>query len=58
MELNDTIINGIDKRVDDALNFLNDMFDTDDIQYDDYSDLYDIIDSIYTIIHGEKKEEE
>ena len=52
MEVNDSFINGIDERVDEALYFLNDILDTNDIQYGDYSNLYDIIDSIYTFVHN------
>lgn len=58
MEVNDYFINGIDERVDEALYFLNDILDTNDIQYDDYSNLYDIIDSIYTFVHNNEKGEQ
>nr|DAQ07448.1 MAG TPA: hypothetical protein [Caudoviricetes sp.] len=58
MEVNDSFINGIDERVNEALYFLNDILNTDDIQYDDYSDLYDIIDSIYTFVHNDEKDEQ
>lgn len=58
MEVNDFFINGIDERVDEALYFLNDILDTNDIQYGDYSNLYDIIDSIYTFVHNNEKGEQ
>ena len=58
MKVNDSFINGIDERVDEALYFLNDIFDTNGIQYSDYSNLYDIIDSIYTFVHNDEKDEQ
>lgn len=58
MEVNDSFINGIDKRVDEALYLLNDILDTNDIQYGDYSNLYDIIDSIYIFVHDNEEDEQ
>lgn len=58
MEVNSSFINGIDERVDEALYFLNDILDTNDIQYDDYSNLYDIIDSIYMFVHDNEEDEQ
>lgn len=58
MEVNNSFINGIDERVDEALYFLNDILDTNDIQYGDYSNLYDIIDSIYIFVHDNEEDEQ
>ena len=58
MEVNDSFINGIDE--DEALYvcFLDDILGTNDIQYGDYINLYDIIDSIYTFVHNNGKGEQ